>query len=136
MDAPRPLVGVAWVAQRTGLHRTTVQQAAATGRIPAYRVLSDWRFDPDEIEAWIQAGSNRQLVAVTPGSAPATRAAPTTGRRRGGVPAGVPNPPAPLAVLFPAAAHRGVYDEVPAESPARQAARRRGRNRKAAVSGI
>lgn len=119
-DVPRGLVGTAWVAQRTGYHRTTVAQAAASGRIPGATKppgVNTWRFDPDEIERWLAAGRPRQSTG-TPIPSPAAehhqRIAPAAKS-------------APLTVLFPGAAHRGIHDR-PAAGPASIRRKRRARS--------
>jgi hypothetical protein len=120
------LVGVSWVAGRTGLHRTTVQQAAKAGRIPGTTKLLDvWRFDPDEIERWIAAGQPRQTTRTPiPSSEPEhdhqrVAAVPTPDTAAAKSPA--------LVVLFPDAPWRGINDR-PADQPATARRRRRARS--------
>lgn len=135
MEPPaRQLVGTAWVAKRTGLSTRTVQDAAKAGRLPAYRVLEEWRFDRDEIEAWLAARRNQQATEPTRVQAEPSRSAPKADHQgRGAKPAhpGASNSP-PLVVLFKNAAHRGIND-LPSEQTARPAGRRGARQRKAAV---
>lgn len=135
MDEPaRQLVGVAWVARRTGLHRVSVARAARDGRIPAYRVLGEWRFDPDEIEAWLRAGSNRGTTEPAQVQEPARAAPAAQGHQRGRATIPAPESTPRLVPLYPDAAWRGIYEEVPAEEPARPTVRRGARTRKAALS--
>lgn len=128
MEPPaRQLVGTAWVAKRTGLSTRTVQDAAKAGRLPAYRVLEEWRFDRDEIEAWLTARRNQQAMEPA-------RSAPTADHQgRGAKPAhpGAPNIP-PLVALFPDAPWRGIND-LPSAKTARTTGRRGARQRKTAV---
>lgn len=126
------LVGVAWVARRLGLHRTTVQQAAAAGRIPAYRVLSDWRFSPAEIEGWLVANQNTQATEPVRAVEEPTRTASRPGRRAGGGASRAASNPPSRVVVFPQAPWRGVSD-LPAEDEAGRAPRRRRGNKKAAL---
>lgn len=124
MDVPRRLVDVAWVVARTGLAEATVYAYAAQGRLPgATRLGSRWRFDPDVIEDWIQAGMTKpQQTTVSP----TPKAEPQRSR---GTPLNLP----PLRVLCKGAAHRGIND-LPTERQERQAGRRRGRTARAALS--
>jgi excisionase family DNA binding protein len=110
-EPERRLVGTSWVAQRTGLGRTTVKRAAAAGRIPAYRVLGEWRFDPQEIKAWLEERHtgpkpSTQAEQLSPPASTNTR---SPGPRRYDGP--------PLVVLYKDAPWRGIYD-APAENPA------------------
>ena len=54
------LVGMAWVTRRLGLDRETVREAVVTGRIPGTKVDGAWRFNPDEIEAWVAEQAERK----------------------------------------------------------------------------
>jgi hypothetical protein len=135
-DVPRSLVGTAWIVARTGLDRTTIQKAAVRGRIPgAVKLLGVWRFDADLIDQWISAGMTPQTTTST-GMAEPLRSTSGAEHREGGGVSRIPdasNIP-PLAVMFPGAAHRGLYPELPAERPARASApRRRGGHKKAAI---
>jgi hypothetical protein len=134
-DVPRSLVGTAWIVARTGLDRTTIQKAAVRGRIPgAVKLLGVWRFDADLIEQWISAGMTPQTTTST-GMAEPPRSTPGADGERG---QGFRSPPPesipPLAVLFPTAAHRGLYPELPADrQPRATAFPRRGRAKKTEV---
>jgi excisionase family DNA binding protein len=122
-ELPRALVGAAWVATRLGLHRSSVKRAAADGRIPAYRILSDWRFDPDEIEAWLAERHNRPPTERQAHVAPLRCG---TGARRPAMPAHAD--PSPRVVIYPDAPWRGIND-VPEEPvltrPTKQAKERK-----------
>ena len=139
MDAPSVrLVGVSWVAMRTGLHRSTVQEAARDGRLPGFFLCNAWKFDPAEIEAWVSARSNQSRTTdPTLAQAEPSSAAPAA-RHHQGRRASDPTPESTpsLVVLFPNAAHRGVYDELPADEPTatqRPGGRRRARTTRAAL---
>jgi predicted DNA-binding transcriptional regulator AlpA len=58
------LVGVSWIVKRTGLDRSTVRRRAANGTIPvATRLAGRYRFDLDQIAAWI--ASEAQWLSVS-----------------------------------------------------------------------
>lgn len=130
---PRGLVGVSWVVKRTGLHRTTIEKAAARGAIPgATKLLGCWRFDPDVIERWIAAGRTTQQTTELAEVRSLSRPAPKPDqhqRGRGPPPQSTPE----LVVLFPDAPWRGIHDR-PAEQPARATASRRRRTTRAGLS--
>lgn len=136
MEPPAQLVPLSWMVARTGLHRSTIAEAAADGRIPGATKppgLNRWLFDPVLAEAWIAAGrptpqqtTPRSPSASCPGSEPMS-----DHQRREALPSSDSNTP-PLVVLFPHAAHRGINDQ-PAATPARQARRRTAGTRRAAL---
>lgn len=112
-EPERRLVGTAWLVDRTGLARATIQQAAVAGRIPgAVKLLGVWRFDVEAIEQWIAASS-------TPAPAVAVQAPARVEAARSPHHTAIP----PLAVLYPNAAHRGINDR-PSEQPTRRPRRR------------
>ena len=41
------------VAQRFGVNATTVYRLAQRGRLPGFKVGSQWRFNRDMLEAWV-----------------------------------------------------------------------------------
>jgi excisionase family DNA binding protein len=47
------------VAQFLRIHKTTVYRLLKESKIPAFRVGSDWRFNREEIDRWIQLPHNR-----------------------------------------------------------------------------
>lgn len=130
----RVLVGVSWMVKRTGLGHTTIVVNAAKGLIPsATKLLGRWRFDPDVIEAWIEAGRPKPQQTTVPAescylSQPAPKPEPQH-QRAEAAPSNLP-----LLVLYPDAPWRGISDR-PTEKPAQRAtASRRRRTRKAALS--
>lgn len=128
----RVLVGVSWVVKRTGLGHTTIVVNAAKGLIPsATKLLGRWRFDPDVIEAWVDAGRPKPQTTAPAESCYLSQPAPKPEPQHQRAEA-APSNPIPLIVLYPHAAHRGIND-APTEKPAQRAtASRRRRTRKAA----
>lgn len=110
----RGLVGIQCVVTRTGLSRTTIKRAAAAGLVPgATKLLGAWRFDPDRIEAWIEAGRPKpqQTTEPTRGCYPSPAAPEAEHHQRAeAAPSVIP----PLLVLFKDAPWRGINDQ-PAE---------------------
>jgi excisionase family DNA binding protein len=47
------------VAQFLRIHKTTVYRLLKTSKIPAFKVGSDWRFNREEIDRWMQLPQNR-----------------------------------------------------------------------------
>ncbi|MFW6118874.1 MAG: helix-turn-helix domain-containing protein [Planctomycetota bacterium] len=69
-SARPPLTSVGKIAERLGVSRATVYRWAKDGELPHYRVGDVLRFDPHEIERWLQ----RRRVGPEP-----AREAPPTG---------------------------------------------------------
>ena len=51
--APRQIMTITEVADYFRLHRATVYKLARNGRIPFFKIGSDYRFRGDEIEKWM-----------------------------------------------------------------------------------
>lgn len=49
----KKLVGVAWVADRLELSRSTIYRMVDAAEIPAIRIGGAVRFDPEQVEAWL-----------------------------------------------------------------------------------
>ncbi len=49
------------VAAMTGLHPESVRRLCRQGRLPAAKVGRKWRFSPEVLERWVEAGG---LAAV------------------------------------------------------------------------
>jgi excisionase family DNA binding protein len=47
------------VAEFLRIHKTTVYRLLKESRIPAFKVGSDWRFNREEIDRWMQLPQNR-----------------------------------------------------------------------------
>ena len=41
------------VAKQLGLNSTTVYRLAQKGRLPAFKVGSQWRFNENQLESWV-----------------------------------------------------------------------------------
>jgi excisionase family DNA binding protein len=50
---PRRIMTVAEVAEYLKVHRATIYRMARKGKIPAFKIGDDWRFDKDAIEKWM-----------------------------------------------------------------------------------
>jgi excisionase family DNA binding protein len=51
------------VAEYLKIHPLTVMKHAREGRIPAFRIGTDWRFHKKHIERWIKEKSAQQFKA-------------------------------------------------------------------------
>jgi len=58
-DRPRPLMDLAQVAARLGVTQRHVRRLVAERRVPYLKWGHLLRFDPDEIEAWLDAARVR-----------------------------------------------------------------------------
>lgn len=52
-DRPPGLVDIGWVAARLGVNERHVRRLVAEERIPFVRLVRLVRFDPEQIERWI-----------------------------------------------------------------------------------
>lgn len=59
MKAEKKLVGIAWVSERLELSRSTIYRMVEAGEIPAVRIGGAIRFDPEQVEAWLEHELNR-----------------------------------------------------------------------------
>jgi len=50
---PKAVMTIKDVAQFLGVHPMTVYKFAKAGKIPAFKIGSDWRFHRKYIDAWI-----------------------------------------------------------------------------------
>ena len=55
---PRRIMTVAELAEYLKVHRATIYGMARKGKLPAFKIADDWRFDRDAIEKWM---NNRHL---------------------------------------------------------------------------
>jgi len=53
MISPRKVLNIKEVAKYLGVHASTVYKYAQQGRIPAFKIGSDWRFSKKHIDDWI-----------------------------------------------------------------------------------
>jgi len=49
------------VAQYLSIHPLTVHKYARAGKIPAFKIGTDWRFHKKSLEKWIQSKSTSNL---------------------------------------------------------------------------
>jgi excisionase family DNA binding protein len=54
------ILTVGEVAEFLRVHRSTIYRLLKHGRIPAFRVGSDWRFNLDTIDRWRLSGAPKQ----------------------------------------------------------------------------
>jgi excisionase family DNA binding protein len=52
------IMTVGEVAESLRIHKTTVYRLLKTSKIPAFKVGSDWRFNREEIDRWMQVPQN------------------------------------------------------------------------------
>jgi excisionase family DNA binding protein len=57
MAKNKEILTVKEVAEYLNIHPLTVQKHAREGKIPAFRIGSDWRFHKKHIERWIREKS-------------------------------------------------------------------------------
>lgn len=60
--ADQPVLTLQQVANYLNVHRNTVYRLAQRGRIPAFKVGSDWRFNRESIDAW-RLAQEQQVVS-------------------------------------------------------------------------
>lgn len=51
-NGKRAYLTVEEVAERFGVNTTTVYRLVARGRLPGFKVGSQWRFNPDRLDQW------------------------------------------------------------------------------------
>jgi excisionase family DNA binding protein len=49
------LLTIAEVSDLLGFHPVTLRDWARAGRLPAFQMAGQWRFDPAELAAWVEA---------------------------------------------------------------------------------
>jgi excisionase family DNA binding protein len=67
------LIDVATLAEHLGLTERTIRRKVAQGEIPHYKIGSSIRFDPGEIEAWLEACRVVAHISSTAGAENGTR---------------------------------------------------------------
>lgn len=72
----QPLWSVREVAAYLGYKIATIREMARRGRIPAYKISGDWRFDPSEVRAWLE---RQRVTTEPPEAAPPPSTDPTEG---------------------------------------------------------
>ena len=45
------------VAEVLRVHKSTIYRLVKRGKLPAFRVGSDWRFDPERLDEWVERQS-------------------------------------------------------------------------------
>jgi excisionase family DNA binding protein len=60
-----PIMTVKEVAEYLRVHPSSVYKLVRRGELPAFRVGSEWRFKPDEIEKWARAQAGATSCART-----------------------------------------------------------------------
>lgn len=74
---------VGQVAAWLNLSPAAVRAAAADNRLPAYRILSEWRFLESELQAYLNANRTQVVHRISPNERkPRGREARATGRKR------------------------------------------------------
>jgi len=67
------LIDVATLAEHLGLTERTIRRKVAQGEIPHYRLGNAIRFDPTEIQAWLETTRVAVQVPVVAGAQNGTR---------------------------------------------------------------
>ena len=58
MIRKRTIYNIKEVADYLGIHTSTVYKYAQKGKIPAFKIGSDWRFTKKSLDQWIDAQVN------------------------------------------------------------------------------
>ena len=53
MTGAKEYMSIGQVAKRLGVNPTTVYRLAQKGRLPAFKVGSQWRFSEEQLDAWV-----------------------------------------------------------------------------------
>jgi excisionase family DNA binding protein len=51
---PNPILTIAELSEYLQIHRTTIYRMLREGRLPGFRIGSDWRFSLEAIEQWLR----------------------------------------------------------------------------------
>ena len=72
---PNPILTIAELSEYLQIHRTTIYRMLREGRLPGFRIGSDWRFSLEAIEQWLRDQSRPKSKAdvLIPPSAPPSR---------------------------------------------------------------
>jgi excisionase family DNA binding protein len=62
MPKNREIMTVNEVAEYLGIHELTVQRHAREGKIPAFKIRNEWRFDRKHIQKWLKERSSSRLA--------------------------------------------------------------------------
>lgn len=46
-------ISIGQVAKRLGVNPTTVYRLAQKGKLPGFKVGSQWRFSPEQLDSWV-----------------------------------------------------------------------------------
>jgi len=66
MDRPKQVLTLREVAEYLNVHISTIYKYAQQGKIPAFKVGSDWRFKKDDIDAWIKGEKSALPLQILP----------------------------------------------------------------------
>ena len=58
MIKEKKVMNIKEVAEYLGIHTSTVYKYAQNGRIPAFKIGSDWRFTKKHLDRWIDEQMN------------------------------------------------------------------------------
>lgn len=58
MIQQKKVLNIKEVAEYLGIHASTVYKYAQQGKIPGFKIGSDWRFSKKHIDKWIDEKSN------------------------------------------------------------------------------
>lgn len=62
MIKKRTIYNIKEVADYLGIHTSTVYKYAQKGKIPAFKIGSDWRFTKKSIDQWIDSQVNESTT--------------------------------------------------------------------------
>ena len=61
MNSEKTVLTIKDVAQYLDVHTATIYKYAQQGRIPAFKIGSDWRFTKKHINAWIDQQTKNKM---------------------------------------------------------------------------
>jgi len=70
---PSKYLTVAELSEYLQIHRTTIYRMLREGRLPGFRIGSDWRFSREAIDEWVRDQMEGKRIIPEPGSNAASR---------------------------------------------------------------
>jgi len=65
---PSKYLTVAELSEYLQIHRTTIYRMLREGRLPGFRIGSDWRFSREAIDEWVRDRMEGKRIIPEPGS--------------------------------------------------------------------
>ncbi len=58
---PNPILTISELSKYLHIHRATIYRMLREGRLPGFRIGSDWRFSLEAIEQWLRDQINTEI---------------------------------------------------------------------------